>query len=318
MSHTLPSAFERDIKQFVHYVRLERGLASTTAEAYLHDIRQYAIHLHELQRAGFSEAALGDVRSFFERLSGLELAASSRSRYLASIRHLHTFLVGNGRMQRDITEAMEMPRSRRRLPESLSVVEIVSFLEVFDSTDRYTLRNRAMFETMYACGLRVSELIGLRQADVLFEVELVRVFGKGSKERLVPIGTEALEWIAQYQTTARGRLITSSNTDDVLFLNSRGGRLSRMAVWKIMQQGALQAGLTKHVHPHMFRHSFATHLLEGGADLRAVQEMLGHADIATTQIYTHIDREYVKEVHTLFHPRSTFAAGTPPEKRVAG
>jgi integrase/recombinase XerD len=317
MSQTLPSAFERDIKQFVHYVRLERGLAGTTADAYQHDIRQYAIHLSEVQRTGFAEATLADLRSFFECLAGLELAPSSRARYLASIRHLHTFLVGNGRMQRDITEAMEMPRSRRQLPESLTVAEVVAFLEVFDATDRYTLRNRAMFETMYACGLRVSELIGLRQADVLIDVELVRVFGKGSKERMVPIGSEALGWIAKYQATARGRLMTSSNTDDILFLNSRGGRLSRMAVWKIIQQGAEQAGLTKHLHPHMFRHSFATHLLEGGADLRAVQEMLGHADIATTQIYTHIDREYVKEVHTLFHPRSTFTSGKPPENRAA-
>jgi len=318
MSQPLPSAFERDIKQFVHYVRLERGLATTTADAYQHDIRQYAIHLTELHRISFAEATLSDVRSFFERLAGMELATSSRARYLASIRHLNTFLVGNGRMGRDITEAMEVPRSRRRLPESLSVTEVVTFLEVFDASDRYALRNRAMFETMYACGLRVSELIGLRQADVLVDVELVRVFGKGSKERMVPIGSEALEWIGRYQAISRGRLIASSSTDDILFLNSRGGRLSRMAIWKIMQQGASVAGLTKHIHPHMFRHSFATHLLEGGADLRAVQEMLGHADIATTQIYTHIDREYVKEVHTLFHPRSTFAASAPPEKRVAG
>lgn len=318
MNQTLPSAFERDIKQFVHYIRLERGLASTTAEAYQHDIRQYARHLTELKRTSFSEASLADVRSFFERLAELELATSSRARYLASVRHLHAFLIGNGRMQRDVTEAMEMPRSRRRLPENLSVAEVVAFLEAFDASDRFSMRNRAMFETMYACGLRVSELIGLRQADVLVDVELVRVFGKGSKERMVPIGAEALDWIARYQSTSRGRLITSSNTDDILFLNSRGGQLSRMAVWKIIQQGAELAGLTKHVHPHMFRHSFATHLLEGGADLRAVQEMLGHADIATTQIYTHIDREYVKEVHTLFHPRSTFEAGKPPRNGVQG
>lgn len=163
-----------------------------------------------------------------------------------------------------------------------------------------------MFEMMYACGLRVSELINIRQADVMRDVELVRVFGKGSKERIVPIGPDALVWIERYQQAARGKLITTADTDDVLFLNSRGSRLSRMAIWKIMQLGAAQAGLSKHVHPHMFRHSFATHLLEGGADLRAVQEMLGHADIATTQIYTHIDRDYVKEVHTLFHPRSSF------------
>lgn len=314
MTSPLPSMFERDVKQFVHYVRLERGLASTTSEAYRHDVTQYALHLAGLDRSSFAEATLADVRSFFDRLATLGLASSSRSRYLASIRHLNIFLVGSGRMQRDVTEAMEMPRSRRQLPECLRVDEMLAFLDVFDDADRYSLRNRAMFETMYACGLRVSELIGLRQADVLRDVELVRVFGKGSKERIVPIGPEALHWIDRYQQSSRGQLITTADTDDILFLNSRGGKLSRMAIWKIMQQGASAAGLEKHVHPHMFRHSFATHLLEGGADLRAVQEMLGHADIATTQIYTHIDREYVKEVHTLFHPRSTMTGKPPAEE----
>jgi integrase/recombinase XerD len=166
------------------------------------------------------------------------------------------------------------------------------------------MRDRAMLETMYACGLRVSETIGLRQRDVLADVELVRVYGKGSKERLVPIGQSALDWIHRYRMEARGRLIRTADTDDMLFLNHRGKGLSRMGLWKIITTAAGTAGLSQHVHPHMFRHSFATHLLEGGADLRAVQEMLGHSDIATTQIYTHVDRAYIKEVHTLFHPRS--------------
>jgi integrase/recombinase XerD len=178
------------------------------------------------------------------------------------------------------------------------------FLRAFDDSSAGMMRNRALFETMYACGLRVSEVITLRQRDILADMEIIRVFGKGSKERLVPIGTSALEWIARYQNNARGSFIRSSETDDILFLNIRGKGLSRMSVWKFIQEGCQRAGINKHVHPHMFRHSFATHLLEGGADLRAVQEMLGHADIATTQIYTHIDREYVKEVHTLFHPRA--------------
>jgi len=179
-----------------------------------------------------------------------------------------------------------------------------SFLNAFDDSTPSMIRNRALFETMYACGLRVSEVITLRQRDVLVDLEIVRVFGKGSKERLVPIGTSALKWIARYQSIARGSFIQTAETDDILFLNVRGRGLSRMSVWKFIQDGCLRAGIDKHVHPHMFRHSFATHLLEGGADLRAVQEMLGHADIATTQVYTHIDREYVKEVHTLFHPRA--------------
>jgi integrase/recombinase XerD len=309
MKHVLPAAFERDIKQFIHYARLERGLAATTTEAYRHDVTQYGGYLHERGLISFSEATLEIVRGFFEHLASLELSATTRARYLASVRHLQHFLVGNGRLDRDVTEAIDMPRPRRPLPECLSVAQMISFLEAFDAADRYSLRNRAMFETMYACGLRVTETISLRQSDVMRDVELLRVFGKGSKERIVPIGAEALSWIERYQQQARGQLITTSDTDDVLFLSSRGRRLSRMAVWKIIQQGAQQAGITMHLHPHLFRHSFATHLLEGGADLRAVQEMLGHADIATTQIYTHIDRDYVREVHTLFHPRSTFTAG---------
>lgn len=309
MRRELPAAFERDIKQFIHYARLERGLAATTTEAYRHDVTQYGGYLHERGLSSFCEATLENVRGFFEHLAALELSATSRARYLASVRHLQHFLVGNGRLDRDVTEAIDMPRPRRQLPECLSVQEMIGFLEAFNAEDRYSLRSRAMFETMYACGLRVSETISLRQSDVMREVELLRVFGKGSKERLVPIGAEALSWIERYQQQARGQLITTADTDDVLFLSSRGRRLSRMAVWKIIQQGAQQAGITTHLHPHLFRHSFATHLLEGGADLRAVQEMLGHADIATTQIYTHIDRDYVREVHTLFHPRSTFTAG---------
>jgi integrase/recombinase XerD len=309
MKRVLPAAFERDIKQFIHYARLERGLAATTTEAYRHDVTQYGGYLHERGLISFSEATLEIVRGFFEHLASLELSATTRARYLASVRHLQHFLVGNGRLDRDVTEAIDMPRPRRPLPECLSVAQMISFLEAFDAADRYSLRNRAMFETMYACGLRVTETISLRQSDVMRDVELLRVFGKGSKERIVPIGAEALSWIERYQQRARGQLITTSDTDDVLFLSSRGRRLSRMAVWKIIQQGAQQAGITMHLHPHLFRHSFATHLLEGGADLRAVQEMLGHADIATTQIYTHIDRDYVREVHTLFHPRSTFTAG---------
>lgn len=312
MTRDLPPAFERDIKQFIHYARLERGLAATTVEAYRHDVTQFARRLDELGQTAFASASLNDVRQFFEHLSSLGLSATSRARYLASIRHLYHFLLAGGRVDRDVTEAIDMPRPRRHLPECLSVPEMIAFLEVFDDADRYSIRNRAMFETMYACGLRVSETINLKQSDVLRDVELLRVFGKGSKERMVPIGGEALTWIDRYQHGSRGQLMTTADTDDVLFLSSRGRRLSRMAVWKIIQQGASVARIEKHLHPHLFRHSFATHLLEGGADLRAVQEMLGHADIATTQIYTHIDRDYVREVHTLFHPRSTFADAQPP------
>jgi integrase/recombinase XerD len=300
----LPLTLKRDLSQFLQYVRLERGLSAATISAYERDTLQYAVFLNHNGCSSFAEATLSNVRQYFETLTLAGLAPSSRARYLASIRHLHKFLVSIKRVDRDVTEAIELPRSARHLPDCLTAVEMDQFLRAFDDSSAGMMRNRALFETMYACGLRVSEVITLRQRDILADMEIIRVFGKGSKERLVPIGTSALEWIARYQNNARGSFIRSSETDDILFLNIRGKGLSRMSVWKFIQEGCQRAGINKHVHPHMFRHSFATHLLEGGADLRAVQEMLGHADIATTQIYTHIDREYVKEVHTLFHPRA--------------
>jgi integrase/recombinase XerD len=223
---------------------------------------------------------------------------------LSAVKHLYRYLVASGASTIDITEAIDLPASRRHLPDAVSVEDMQALLYGIDTSTPYGLRDRAMLETMYACGLRVSEAITLRQRDVMPEMEIVRVFGKGSKERIVPIGASALRWINTYQNTARPTLISSMQNDDVLFLSRRGTALSRMAVWKIIDTAARMANLAHHVHPHMFRHSFATHLLEGGADLRAVQEMLGHADIATTQIYTHIDRSYVKEVHSLFHPRA--------------
>lgn len=296
--------FTRDVRQFLQYVRFEKGLAETTVTAYEHDILQYAQFLNSKQIESFEKATLADARAFFVTLADAGLSSTSRARYLSSLKHLHRHLLGSGRINTDYTDAMEVTRSKRILPDCLSVEDMQKLLEAFDDEDPYALRNRAMLETMYACGLRVSELIGLRQHDVMADVELVRVFGKGSKERIVPIGNEALSRIAIYQQRGRGSLIRTSQTDDALFLSSRGKKLSRMTVWNVIQSACSLAQIEQHVHPHMFRHSFATHLLEGGADLRAVQEMLGHADIATTQIYTHIDRAYVKEVHTLFHPRS--------------
>ncbi|MBU3741789.1 MAG: site-specific tyrosine recombinase XerD [Candidatus Kapabacteria bacterium] len=290
--------------QFVQYLRLERGLAEPTIEAYQHDVRTFAEYLASQQITSFASVTLASARQFFVVLAEAGIGPSSRARYLSSIKHLYRFLVGLGRSTVDVTEALDQPRSRRHLPEALSVEDMTAMLDAIDTSTPYGMRDRAMLETMYACGLRASETLGLRQRDILADIDLVRVFGKGSKERLVPIGRSALQWIERYRHEARGHLIRSADTDDILFLNHRGKALSRMGLWKIITHAAAMAGLSKHVHPHMFRHSFATHLLEGGADLRAVQEMLGHADISTTQIYTHVDRAYIKEVHTLFHPRS--------------
>jgi integrase/recombinase XerD len=190
------------------------------------------------------------------------------------------------------------------LPDTLSIDEMLSILEQPDITTKAGIRDRAMLELLYACGLRVSELCGIKQRDMLLEQEVIRVFGKGSKERIVPIGSSALEWVGTYQLEVRSHFMKYGvSTNDILFLNQRGTGISRMSVWNIVSKATMDAGIEKQVHPHTFRHSFATHLLEGGADLRALQEMLGHSDISTTQIYTHIDREFIRQVHKTYHPR---------------
>ena len=232
----LPPLFARDMRQFLQYLNLERGLAETTRSAYTHDITQLAQHLQAEGCSSFADCTLSLLRSFFTTLADAGLGTTSRARYLSSIKHLYRYLLTNGRITADITESMELPRSRRILPDCLSVDEMIRILAAFNDSSAYEVRNRAMLETMYACGLRVSELITLRQRDVLHDVEIIRVFGKGSKERIVPIGSEALAWIAQYQQHGRGALIKHAQTDDVLFLSSRGSKLSRMSKKLVREQ----------------------------------------------------------------------------------
>ena len=311
----LPTQLRQALRAFDQYVRLERGLADLTAQAYMRDLTRFTEFIAGKGLTSFEDVDRKAMRSFFDTLVDSGLQSSTRARYLSSIKHLFKYLTSTGICSSDVTESMELPRLKKTLPEALSVDEMTKILDAAcPEGDRtvpptaYELRDRALLETMYACGLRVSEATAMKQHDILDDVQLVRVLGKGSKERLVPIGNAALRWIRRYQEQGRGQLIRTADTGDTLFLSTRGKALSRMSVWNIIQSASKRAGIDKHVHPHMFRHSFATHLLEGGADLRAVQEMLGHADIGTTQIYTHIDREYIKEVHTLFHPRSKRAS----------
>jgi integrase/recombinase XerD len=200
-------------------------------------------------------------------------------------------------------ENIDIPKSSKKLPETLTINDVNKILEQPDTSKPAGVRDRAILELLYACGLRVSELCTLRIKDIIVEAEIIRVFGKGSKERIVPIGSSALDWINQYLLKVRHLFVKRGKTEDILFLNQRGTQLSRMSIWKLVQSSARKAEIQIHVHPHIFRHSFATHLLEGGADLRAVQEMLGHSDISTTQIYTHLDNDYIKEVHKTYHPR---------------
>ena len=282
---------------------MERGLAEASVQAYTGDLYRFVEFLVSNSIDSFAQITAAHVRQFLTVLYNAGLASSSRTRMLSAIKHFYKFLVASGVTDTDPTETVEVPTGARYLPNCLSVEQMQQLLSSMPTERAADIRNKAMFETMYASGLRVSEVITLHQRDVLVDAQLLRIFGKGSKERLVPVGNEALHWIFTYQQQARSSFIKARETDDVLFLNHRGGAFTRMGIWKILQQTSVRAGISEHVHPHMFRHSFATHLLEGGADLRAVQEMLGHSDIGTTQIYTHINREYVKEVHSLFHPR---------------
>ncbi len=294
-------------KSYLHFLALEKNASYHTIASYKLDLQRYIAFLED--RRVRDVATINDelAAQFLAALRNDGLAPRSVTRALSAVRGFHRFLVGDGVTKHNPTDSIDAPKLPRSLPSVLSQIEIESILRQPQASAKdkknLWLRDRALLETLYASGLRVSEATGLTQSGILADDMLVRVFGKGSKERLVPIGGAALQWIDRYRKECRALLVKRATSQDVLFLNVRGTPMSRMAVWNIVRTNVRKAGMKKEVHPHTFRHSFATHLLEGGADLRAVQEMLGHSDVATTQIYTHIDREYLKEVHRTFHPR---------------
>jgi integrase/recombinase XerD len=302
MSDTpVPRAFLLD--RFADFLALERGASPRTSEAYLRDVTRLVTFAMLKGAPAPVDLTARLLRSYVYHLKDLGLAPASIRRNVSAARTYFRFLLADGHVVRDPTERLETPKRWRTLPEVLTVAEIKSLLEAPTVDDPLYFRDRALLELAYGAGLRVSEWIGIGTRDVLLEDALVRVFGKGAKERLVPIGRSAIAALAIYQRELRQRLERGKGRG-VLFLSARGEPLSRMGAWKILKRYVERAGLTKHVSPHTLRHSFATHLLEGGADLRAVQEMLGHADISTTQIYTHVDREYLRQVHRQYHPRA--------------
>ncbi|MCS6965904.1 MAG: site-specific tyrosine recombinase XerD [Candidatus Kapabacteria bacterium] len=290
------------LREFESHLRFEHGLAENTVQAYVHHVRSFWDSLRASGARHPAEVSATQVEAFLLGLRELGLGVATQAQYMAALRALYRFFVSIGAVESDPTELCVLPRRQRPLPEVLSIAEVERLLCQPDLSAPCGLRDRAILELLYSCGLRVAELCGLRLGDVLKDEELVRVRGKGAKERLVPIGRSALYWLGRY--CGEERPFLCRRPTDALFLNTRGGRLSRMAVWKIVQRAAQQAGIRRAIHPHTLRHSFATHLLEGGADLRAVQDMLGHAHITTTQIYLHMDRFYLQEVHRTFHPRA--------------
>jgi integrase/recombinase XerD len=293
--------------QFLHFLSLEKNASPNTLASYRLDIIRYLKFLESRKVPDLNHVTGEHTAQFLASLHDLGLSARSANRSFSAIKGFHKFLLVDGITKSNPTDEITPPKLGRSLPDVLTQDEVDVILRQpkADAEDRRMLwiRDRSILETLYATGMRVSELINLRQPDVHDQQGIVRVLGKGSKERMIPIGKPALGWIERYRRECRVLLLKRRTTEDVLFLNARGTPMTRMAVWKIVQTYARRAALGKEVHPHTFRHSFATHLLEGGADLRAVQEMLGHSDISTTQVYTHIDREYLKEVHRTFHPR---------------
>ena len=291
------------IERFDDFLALEQGASVETSKAYKLDIERFVAYEHV--KGADSPGAVGSrsLREYIYHLKDLGLAPASIRRNISAVRTYFKFLLGEGHVVRDPSERLETPKRWRALPEVLSVDEVERLLAAPSLDEPLAFRDRAMLEVAYGAGLRVSEWISLGVRDVMLQDHLVRVFGKGAKERLVPIGRRAIGAIATYLRELRPTL-EKGEGKGILFLNARGQPLSRMGAWKILRKYVTKAGITKPVSPHTLRHSFATHLLEGGADLRAVQEMLGHVDISTTQIYTHIDREYLRSVHKQFHPRS--------------
>ena len=291
------------VELFRDYLALEAGGSVHTVSNYVRDVRRFAGYSAAKGAHRPEDVTSTQLREFVYALKDLGLAPATIRRQISALRTYYRFLVGEGHAARDPSERLESPRQWRRLPAVLTVAEIERLLAAPNTDEPLAIRDRALLEFAYATGARVSELVGLALQDVLFEEGLARMFGKGAKQRLVPVGRRALGALALYVREIRPRFDRGKGRG-IVFLNARGTPLSRVGAWTIIRRAARFAGITKRVTPHTLRHTFATHLLEGGADLRAVQEMLGHADLATTQLYTHVDRDYLRTVHKTFHPRS--------------
>jgi integrase/recombinase XerD len=293
------------IKGFKAYMKLERSLSGNSVDAYVHDIEKL-IQFLEVKGLHYTpeEMSLITLREFLRWVTELGMKPTSQARIISGIKAFYKYLLMEDLIKKNPAELLEAPRTSRKLPDTLNIVEIDSMLAAIDRSKPEGMRNVAIIETMFSCGLRVTETVTLKLSDISYEEEFVRVVGKGNKERLVPIGSVALQAIKQYVDFVRVHIDVKPGNNDIVFLNSRGTKLSRVMIFYIIKKLAVDTGIRKTISPHTLRHSFATALVEAGADLRAVQQMLGHESITTTEIYTHIDREYLRDVITQFHPRS--------------
>ena len=293
------------IKQFENYLKLECSLAPNSVQAYVRDIiklKQF-IEISNLEVSPL-EVIPRQLQDFLQYINELGLTAHSQGRMISGIKSFFKYLMYEDVIAKDPTALLEGPKLGRKLPDTLNFHEVEEILNAIDLSNPLGARNRAMIETLYSSGLRVSELIGLRLSNVYFDIGFLRIIGKGSKERLVPIGRDALKYIKIYVEEIRNHINIKPGFENHVFLNRNGSKLTRVMIFTIIKNLVKQIGLNKNVSPHTFRHSFATHLIEGGADLRAVQEMLGHESITTTEIYTHLDRDYLRQIIQDYHPRS--------------
>jgi len=293
------------LKSFITYLRLEKSLSPNSIEAYENDLKKLFSFLHiKDESTSITQLQLRDLQGFVQWLAEIGLSARSQARIISGIKSFYRFLLLENQIENDPTELLELPMLGRKLPETLDLIEIDAMIAEIDRSKAEGERNKAIIETLYSCGLRVSELVNLKISNLYPEESFIRVIGKGDKERLVPIGNQALKQIDLYITQIRVHVDIQKGFEDYIFLNRRGKKLTRNMIFIITKDLAERAGIKKNISPHTFRHSFATHLVEGGADLRAVQEMLGHESIITTEIYTHLDRSFLRAEILNHHPRN--------------
>jgi integrase/recombinase XerD len=290
-------------KGFKAWLQLEKSLSDNSVDAYLQDIDKLTafLELHDLKKSP-NDIDLKLLENFVKWIHELGMTATSQARIISGLRSFYKYCLLEQLSEKDPTVLLEAPKIRRKLPDTLSIKEIDAIIDSIDLSVAEGTRNKAIFETMYSCGLRVSELINLKISCLYLDVGFIKVIGKGDKQRLVPIGSEAIKHIGIYKNNVRNHIMIKKDKEDFLFLNRRGSQLSRVMIFLILKELVKKAGIEKNVSPHTFRHSFATHLVEGGADLRAVQEMLGHESITTTEIYTHLDRDFLRSTLQQFHP----------------
>tara|TARA_B100001287_G_scaffold271014_1_gene270664 strand:- start:1014 stop:1907 length:894 start_codon:yes stop_codon:yes gene_type:complete len=296
-------SWKTSIKEFKTYLRIERSLSDNTIDSYIRDVKKLSYFAEKINKSEL-KINKSDIKDFIKEINEDEISARTQSRIISGIKAFYKYLILEDYIKINPTELIESPQIGMKLPDTLSVHEIDSLLSAIDLSHPQGQRNRAILEVLYSCGLRVSELVNLKLSNIRFKEGYVKVLGKGNKERFAPIGSSALKYLKIYLKEVRVHQNIKKDSEDIVFLNRRGNKLTRVMIFTIVKQLAEKIGLKKKISPHTFRHSFATHLIEGGADLRAIQEMLGHESITTTEIYTHLDREFLRDAILTFHPRA--------------